>query len=202
METGTQSTDALDFAQRSQALAGFWTALNYVNAIDTTWGCLLSRPSSTRDDDRGAICSVISRIAIGTRRRFLEWDLAPRDDRRMARQLRIEQLLHLVWSRHNQCHLTLHSLARELDMSEPYLSRSLSHLSLHCFSRHVSGFRILDAVVLLERDDLLVKQVALEAGFSSTGELDRYSHFWLGMTPQEFRMSLRRTVALVRAAAQ
>ena len=192
MTAAYQTQEVMEFVQRCQVAVGEWSGSELAQSLDNVWSCLRSQPACVEFADRVAFSIVILRVAVGlhTRLRVLSPDQSDAARRRMVKRRRGEQLLSLIWLRHRDTVLSLESLASQMGMSEPDLSRTLTTASAYGFATHLSGFRIIDSVVLLSCDQLLVKQVAWECGFGSTGELDRQFNLWLRMTPRTFRSAI------------
>ena len=197
MADDTQSESLLAFVQRSQVVAGEWALADNVSNIDAVWSCLMSRPEVATSVDRAALRAAINRLAWGLEQRLRPW--SSHIDRnhsrcRIPQRRRVDQLLHFVWTQHRVPHLTLYTIAEQMSMTEPYLSRALANVSTHGFPSHLNGFRVMDAALLLPHPQLSIKEIASLSGFSSTGEFDRHSHLWFGMTPRDFRRAVYTTI--------
>jgi AraC-like DNA-binding protein len=91
---------------------------------------------------------------------------------------------------HTDPRLSLVRLANAVGLSPCQACRILTRVTGYSYSAHLKSLRIVSAIRHLGDLKLSIKQVAAQAGFSSTAELDRTFRHALGITPTQFRCHL------------
>jgi AraC-like DNA-binding protein len=84
--------------------------------------------------------------------------------------------------------LSLHDVARAVNLNPNYLSERFKDVTGVCFVSWVAALRVQYACELLRATDLSVTKVAFEAGFQSLSQFNRTFRRFRGECPREFRL--------------
>jgi AraC-like DNA-binding protein len=182
------SNAARVFVQQCQIALGTCADDDYVAQVSALWTCLDRFPRGGDELDVVVAATAACRVAAGFFAASKSDRLQPR--RRASRRAHISFLLRLAQERHADPQLTLGRLARQMNFSAEFLSRSLAAETHHPFRTHVNGIRLLAAIVLLKERSLRVSSIAARVGYVSTGELDRQFNRWFDINPRRFRQLL------------
>jgi AraC-like DNA-binding protein len=190
------SDAVFQFTQEAQVAILSCAYEDYVSQAATLWRCLRAFPKNASGPDLTSALTTVCRVA----RHFvlaggvngISCDL-----RKSKRRSHVNRVLGAVHERYRSRHLTLGSLAREINLSSGYLSRSVAvemKLSVgSSFRMHVNGVRLLAAVIELTSGSFKSHaQVSESVGYISTGELDRQFHRLFGVSPRECKQALSR----------
>ena len=191
--SATRSTDVSDFVQRCQMVAGLWSdTSDEITRLVAVTDLLARFPIKAPAVERRIAASVFSRFAT---RLILEVG-APRSDvRSNASQLltiqhwRVRLVLSELLAKHADRQLRLTSISREFGVSASYASRLVGQETGFGFENHLNAIRISKALALLQNPRLILKEVAAEAGFRDTAELDRQFKRNFAITPSTFRLT-------------
>jgi len=85
--------------------------------------------------------------------------------------------------------LSLNGLSKSIDVSENYISETLSQFMQTNFFLFVNGYRIEEAKSLLLSSEMLVSSIAYEVGFKSKSTFNSSFKKLVGETPTAFRKS-------------
>lgn len=99
---------------------------------------------------------------------------------------RLDRIAQMIGERYMQP-LSLNSLARELYLSVPYLSRFIKQYFGENFNVYLNRVRLDHAISRLERTDDAIIRIAHDTGFSSMNTFNRMFRERTGMTPNEYR---------------
>lgn len=84
--------------------------------------------------------------------------------------------------------LTIHSIARSLNISKFYVSRVFKEMTGFTVMEYVMSSRLTEAKYLLETaPEKPLKDIALESGFKSTSHFSRFFKGKVGVTPMAYR---------------
>ena len=100
---------------------------------------------------------------------------------------RAELALRTIVANSSDSGYSLEAAADVVGLSRWYVSRILVRETGYGFGGHMRRLRMMRAVLLMERPELSVKEIAARAGFSSTSEMDRKFRGQFRTTPSEFR---------------
>jgi AraC-like DNA-binding protein len=88
---------------------------------------------------------------------------------------------------YQESNLTRTELAQELKISEALLSRIVSAHYAKSVPQLINGYRVDDAIALIEQTDMPIKDIAIEAGFSSIATFNRVFKEQTGKSPSSYR---------------
>lgn len=103
----------------------------------------------------------------------------------------IQKLLRYIGSRFYE-NITLENTAKDLGFSKFHISRIFNHKIGEQFNDYINKLRINMAQSLLVTTDSNIATIALECGFESIRNFNRVFKTYSGMTPTEFRNSLKK----------
>lgn len=191
----TSSDLTLAFVQQSQVVVGNWSYLPDTQRLSAAWWCLLNAPSHEAEMDVAVFTAVVVRMATGilTRSEFCNGQY-PLPRRPVARDW-AAALLALVRDGHADEGASLGRYAKYRGLSRWHLSRILLKESGCDFRTHLNGLRVCNAVSLLDKTGLSVKEIASHVGYQYATELDRHFQRWFRMPPRDFRRWLRSGMA-------
>jgi AraC-like DNA-binding protein len=87
--------------------------------------------------------------------------------------------------------LSVHSLAKQLDIKPYLISRSLSEIDNKRFNDYVNAYRVKEIQSLLEdttNSKYTLLSLAMEAGFNSKSSFNRAIKKQLGISPSELKV--------------
>ena len=189
----SRSVDLFSFVQFCQRAAGVWLEPDDgLSRFVVVRKLLAMAPRETVELERALAALVLSTFAIklsGDRQPDTPaWPkvLPPVE---VVRQLHVKHVIRSIFARCSSS-LTLPGVASEEGLSASYLSRLLTSETGFGFEDLLYGARVLRATVLARDPTLRVKEIAADAGFRSTGELDRQFARAFAITPSVFRRTL------------
>ncbi len=106
---------------------------------------------------------------------------------------RVSRAMTLVELRHSDATFSVTALCRELATSREYLSRLVKQQTGCTVAAMLREARVRHATRLLYETSLSIKQIAAEAGFRDSSELDRHFRSRFGVTPSGLRDTSRNT---------
>ncbi|MDJ0593309.1 MAG: AraC family transcriptional regulator [Pleurocapsa sp. MO_226.B13] len=102
-------------------------------------------------------------------------------------QYKFKRALDYIHAHFNE-NITLTDIAEELDMSQYYFSRLFKKSTGHTPYQYIILQRIERAKLLLRnRPELSIAEIALESGFSHQSHLNNYFRRYMKMTPRQYR---------------
>ena len=182
------SAAARGFVQQCQIALGTCASDDHVAQVSALWTCLDRFPRGGDELDVVIAATAACRVAAGF--------FAPSKSHRLqlrrcaSRRAHISFLLRLAQEQYADPQLTLGRLARQMNFSVEFLSRSLAAETNHPFRTHLNGIRLLAGIVLLRQRSLRVSSIAAQVGYDRTGELDRQFNRWFEINPRRFRQLL------------
>lgn len=182
------SDAARGFVQQCQIALGTFASDDYVAQVSALWTCLDTFPRGAEELDIVFAATAACRVASG----FFASNKSGRLQLRRcaSRRTHTSFLLRLAEEQHADPELTLGRLARQMNFSAAFLSRSLAAETNHPFRTHLNGMRLLAGIVLLRQRSLRVSHIAARIGYGRTGELDRQFNRWFEVNPRRFRQLL------------
>ena len=84
--------------------------------------------------------------------------------------------------------VSLTNISKGLNLNPSYVSRIFPKYFNNCtFKMHVNRLRLAYAIKLLEQNEILIHDIAIQTGFSDPSHFSRIFKKTLGKTPSEFR---------------
>ena len=108
-------------------------------------------------------------------------------------QAQLERIVHLFETEkvYQEANLTRTELAQELKIPESSLSRIVSLHYAKSVPQLINSYRVNDAISLIEQTDVPIKEIAIEAGFSSIATFNRVFKEQTGQSPSAYRKEAR-----------
>ena len=89
--------------------------------------------------------------------------------------------------------ITLEDVAREIHVSPQYLSKLFKEETGENFIEYLTGIRIRNAKIMLEGDELSIKEICYSIGYSDPNYFSRIFKKIVGVTPTEYKDERRPT---------
>jgi AraC-like DNA-binding protein len=181
--------ELLAFVQRSQLVAGSWSAApDLIVSLGETWALLDAIPASESTPERLVLVLVLERLA----RAVLDRPWRPSLNALGASpgsvaRVHVANALSFIVSAYDCPSLTLSDVADHVRISNSHLSHLLPAITGHGFASHLNGCRVLKSVVLLRTYRASVKEAAFTVGYASGGELCRQFQRRLQFPPSVLR---------------
>lgn len=180
------------FARQCQIAAGACLPpTDIVNVLCAAWLALRSFPEQTQEESVAFAAVTVVQLAEHLLRLRWEDELNPACGSRVVSPAPPTiRALELLFEHHRRVNLSLKSIADDLRISAPRLSRTIRTATHDSFPTHRSALRTLTAASLVQNADITIREVAERSGYHLTGELDRDFRKWFHMPPQRFRLAL------------
>lgn len=175
--------ESLEFIQRCQTTLGAFLAHDLVTEFSAVWTCLESFPRNRSERETAMAAGAVCALAHGL---FERVPVRCDQLRQPSTRSTVAFALSRIRLDFRKGDLSLVDMARELNLSYTYVSRSFSCHTGHGFSAHVNGLRLLAAAGLLLQRELPIGGVATAVGYVSTRELDRQFQKRFGLSPKRF----------------
>lgn len=180
------------FAQGAQRLALVWLDPRPASRLSDVWAVLTLIPRCDSLADQEVLAEIVWRIVTGSvdsRENPGDITFFERKWNRL-RDPRVSIGLQMIQSRSRDSTLNLATVAREVGLTRYHLCRLIKTETACGFRQHLDGVRLIDAISLLGRTTLSVKQIADRAGYRDTAQLDRHFSRWIHISPKQFRCLL------------
>ena len=186
------SVDGLSYPQKefilqAQVAAGIWAQSTYLkDRLRGIWKAMDTIVSPSVSDELRVLRQLCTAMATRIFEEPPQGHTFPSVPLLTRRELRVELALATIIERCSQCDLSLVFTARRVGLSSCHLSRLLTHETGEGYCGHVRRIRLMKSVLLMEVPQLILKEIALRAGFASTAELDRQFRRHFKVRPSDF----------------